>query len=282
MNCVLITVLLISGLDIFCQAVGEFRCEYKSDQVFEGKVEQSLLGLKDLQFTHFEDCEDALKKGFTISGVYRIKPNASARPFPVWCDMNAGAEGGGWIVIQTRFDGLVDFERTWKEYRNGFGNVDSEHWLGNNFIRQITENYDYELKIDLTGFTAGEFTSVKYSPFQIGSEDEKYRLYVGTFSNGVIAVQNRLSSHNGSVFETKDSDKDVRPTNCADSTRGAWWYVSCYHSNLNGVYMSEGRSTAVMGPQKADNVIGIVWRESFGKSFYSLKRVEMKVRKIRK
>ncbi|KAG4071287.1 hypothetical protein HA402_003991 [Bradysia odoriphaga] len=270
MNCVLVKVLLVSGLAIYCQAV----------EVSETKAEPSLLRLRELQFTQFVDCEDALHKGFTISGVYRIKPAASARPFSVWCDMDA--EGGGWIVIQTRFDGLVDFERTWKEYRNGFGNVDSEHWLGNNFIRQITQNYDYELRIELTGYLAYEFATVKYSPFQIGSEDEKYRLFIGKFSYGGLPVPDKLLHHNGSVFSTVDSDKDVRPNNCADYARGAWWYVNCYQSNLNGVWMTEGRSIAIQGPQSSDNVVGIVWQDLFGKKFYGLKSVEMKVRKIRK
>lgn len=123
---------------------------------------------------HFDDCEDAFNHGFTQSGVYRIQPKASLRPFKVWCDMES--EGGGWTVIQTRYDGLVDFYRTWKEYRNGFGSVDSEHWLDNNFIHQLTVYNNYELKIELTGFEMNEVASAKYSPFKIGSEDEKYKL----------------------------------------------------------------------------------------------------------
>ncbi len=276
MNSVLIITILINGLAIFCEAAPEFRFEYKGDGVFDAKVEQSLLSLKDLQFSHFDDCEDALNKGNEISGVYRIKSAASVRPFPVWCDMDA--DGGGWIVIQTRFDGSVDFERTWKEYRNGFGNVNSEHWLGNNFIRQITQNNDYELKIELTGYIAKEYATVKYSPFRIGSEDEKYQLSIGAFSNGGVAIiPDRMIYHNGSIFSAKDSDS----SSCAKVVRGAWWYVSCYHSNLNGVWMSEGRSIATQGLQSSDNVIGIVWQDLFGKQFYSLKSVEMKVRKIK-
>ena len=220
MNGNFVVVLLLATSSVAGQSSREFFCEFKSDGVFEEMVEQSLRRLTERPFTYFDDCEDALKKGFTKSGVYRIKPEAAFRPFQVWCDMES--EGGGWTLIQVRYDGLTDFFRNWVDYRNGFGSVGSDNWLGNNFIHQLTENNDYQLKIEVTGFQENEFAFAKYSPFSIGSEDENYKLYVGNFSS-VGEVRDSLSYHNGFMFSTKDNDNDVWTSNCAERHKGAWW-----------------------------------------------------------
>ena len=44
----------------------------------------------------------------------------------------------GWTLIERRQDGSVDFYRTWDEYRDGFGDLEGEFWLGNEHIYQIT------------------------------------------------------------------------------------------------------------------------------------------------
>jgi len=41
-------------------------------------------------------------------------------------------------VIQRRLDGSVDFYRGWEEYKWGFGNMESEFWLGNEYIYELT------------------------------------------------------------------------------------------------------------------------------------------------
>ena len=41
---------------------------------------------------------------------------------------------GGWIVIQRRTSGDVDFYRGWKEHKNGFGDLSGDFWFGNDRI----------------------------------------------------------------------------------------------------------------------------------------------------
>jgi len=75
--------------------------------------------------------------------------------------------------------------------------------------------------------------------------------------------------HNGYKFSTKDQDNDANSINCAQLYKGAWWYRSCHHSNLNGLYHGGSHST------DADCVNWVEWRGHF----YSLKFTEMKLRK---
>ena len=43
-----------------------------------------------------------------------------------------------------------------------------------------------------------------------------------------------LGYHRGMSFSTKDRDNDKWSSNCALGHTGAWWYKSCWYSNLNG------------------------------------------------
>lgn len=57
--------------------------------------------------------------------------------------------GGGWTVIQRRLDGSVSFDRSWREYRDGFGDLHSEFWLGNDHIHDLSSQGEYSLRIHL-------------------------------------------------------------------------------------------------------------------------------------
>lgn len=85
-----------------------------------------------------------------MSVVFRIKPKAVSRV------LRHGIRRR-WMDVAT-YDKLIDLSRNWKAYRNRFGRVDSKHWFRNIFIiYQITENKDYQLKIEVTGFEENGF-----------------------------------------------------------------------------------------------------------------------------
>lgn len=108
-----------------------------------------------------KDCEDIFRKGGESSQMYLVRPELLQTPYKVYCDQ-ATQNGGkasslsfhwffhrilfcstftrqgfirmfltyfwcsfflGWLLIQNRLDGSVDFGRRWDDYKRGFGNI---------------------------------------------------------------------------------------------------------------------------------------------------------------
>ncbi|XP_046440792.1 fibrinogen C domain-containing protein 1-like [Daphnia pulex] len=182
------------------------------------------------------DCHDALNKGgrHLMSGIQRIQPLSSSAPFFVQCDMET--RGGGWTVIQNRFDGSINFLRGWNDYKQGFGNMATEFWLGLEKIHMITNQGVYELLIELTDFGLNQATA-HYTAFAIGSDAEGYDIrLLGTYEGD---AGDSLSYHTSMKFSTADNDQDQwLDGNCARDHTGGWWYRGCDTSNLNGQYLN--------------------------------------------
>ena len=90
-------------------------------------------------------------------------------------------DGGGWTVFQRRLDGSVDFYRAWKSYKNGFGDLNSEFWLGNDNLHRLTASADVMLRVDLEDFD-GNITYAEYTTFQVADEADKYRITFGGYN----------------------------------------------------------------------------------------------------
>ncbi|XP_031563108.1 ryncolin-2-like [Actinia tenebrosa] len=210
----------------------------------------------------YRDCLEIYESGEKRSGIYPIKPD-SQRPFQVYCDMTT--DGGGWTVFQRRQDGSVDFYRDWQQYKKGFGDLKGEFWLGNDYIYRLTARTPWSLRVDLQDW-GGVHKHAKYGSFSISAESDKYRLKVSSYSG--TAGDSFAQRHNNLYFSTKDRDNDPTGSgNCAVTSHGAWWYDTCYSSNLNGYYFQSPKN----------NYTAMAW-DSFH-SEISLKSSEMKIRR---
>ncbi|XP_058123413.1 angiopoietin-related protein 2-like [Anopheles ziemanni] len=155
------------------------------------------------------------------SGIYQIQPeNPFKQPMNVLCDQEYGS--GGWTVIQYRFDGSVNFYRGWQEYKNGFGSLESEFWLGLDRIFQLTASKPLELVV-LVVDVNGVSTFAKYDHFEIGDDSQGYVLKsVGAYSG---TAGDELTDLVGQKFTTLDIDSEIFEI-CAYT--GGWWHKDCF------------------------------------------------------
>jgi len=213
----------------------------------------------------YRDCLDVYNKGNNDSGTYAINL-PSGTPLNVLCDLGEETDSPGWIVVQQRKFGQVDFQRNWADYKHGFGSIDGDFWMGLESLYQITKDRNFELRIDMSDWTMNSAVAT-YGQFSLGPESDNYRLHIGEYSGN---AGDSLSWHNEMPFTTKDRDNDPFIRNCAHYQNAGWWFNMCAHSNLNGVYYSGGK-------YKRDYNDGVYWSEWKG-STYSLKYVEIKIR----
>lgn len=208
------------------------------------------------------DCLDLLHRGFNSSGLYQIDPDGNGA-YQVLCDQETN--GGGWIVIQKRFDGAADFANNWNEYKDGFGNLSAEFWLGNEKLHRLS-SMNQQLLVEIEDFN-GEKAHAFYDAFSVHSETEKYKLYVEGFSG---TAKDSLSAHSGHLFSTIDQDNNGSASkHCSRRFGGGWWYKSCGRAFLNGYYV----------PNSSGD-IGILWY-GWKRSAHRLKQTMMKIRTLR-
>ncbi|KAK3086207.1 hypothetical protein FSP39_015207 [Pinctada imbricata] len=184
----------------------------------------------------FRDCQDLYDKGHIVSGVYFITPLYSACSIPVWCEMETTP--GGWLVIQSRKNGELDFNRFWQSYKEGFGNIASEFWLGLDNIFLLTNQDHYELRVDLWDFNDNRVHAL-YKNFKIDGERDKYRIHLHDYEG---SIRNGLAKHNGMMFSTPDQDNDKWPNyHCGREWQAGWWFNNCWFAFLNGPYYNNTR-----------------------------------------
>ena len=88
-------------------------------------------------------------------------------------------------MFQRRLDGSVDFYRTWTEYKGGFGDLNGEFWLGLDKIHRLTSNNNNTLRVDLEDFERNT-AYAEYKMFGVMSENDKYKLILGSYSGKTV------------------------------------------------------------------------------------------------
>ncbi|XP_038122532.1 ficolin-3 [Culex quinquefasciatus] len=184
---------------------------------------------------YIQSCNEA-----HTSGVYELRLSTKSVPFTAYCDVESLY--GKWLVFQQRVDGSVDFNRSWVQYRDGFGAVgeSTEFWLGLEKLYQVTLSGSFELAIELKNET-GWYGFARYKEFAISGEADQYKIYrLGSYSG---SIGDKLGLHAGE-FKTYD-----RSFYCDNHFLGGWWFNNCEDCFLNGPYSA-----------KDETGKGIYWR----------------------
>lgn len=177
-------------------------------------------------------CQELKTLGENLDGVYDINPDGQGI-INVFCDQTT--DGGGWTVVQRRFSPYsANFERVWLEYKNGFGDLSGEFWLGNDNLHRLAASSSV-LRIDLIANT-GQTGYAKYGGFTVGDETTKFRWdmnsYQGNIGNRVYGHSHAAWNTRGMKFNAKDADNDNSPdTHCG--AYAGWWFNWCGLVNLN-------------------------------------------------
>ena len=147
-------------------------------------------------------------------------------------------QNGGWVVIQRRKQGDTDFQRGWKGYVEGFGDLEGDFWLGLEKIHRLTTGGSQIY------FILGHYNSslqndwAYYESFAVSDNLSGYKMHVDTFGYKG-SIKELLSYHDGQEFSTMDRDNDLFSHSCSTQYggNGGWWYQSCYRLGiLNGFY----------------------------------------------
>ena len=212
------------------------------------------------------------------SGVYTLRGLAGTfSTMQAYCELND--EHQGWTLVHRRTNGSLSFDRTWKEFEEGFGDLEDEFWLGLKAMHLMTDMGEWKLRVDmlvsegereqLVPVSEGERkelvpVSVEYNHFQVAGPEQNYKLNASEFNTSTM--YDILMGFHGNPFSTHDRDNDGWAGSCAELNKGGWWYPpTCFSDkglNLNKEY-EDG---------------GLEWKRSIYAAAVNVKSIEMKIR----
>ena len=134
---------------------------------------------------------------------------------------------GGWTRIMNRVKlekGNLFFNRTWQDYKNGFGSIEDNYWMGLENMRNIIGNKRMQLRIEMFNKT-DQIAFLVNDYFNIDSESNSYKLTLGSKTDG--NTYDSLIRCHIEKFSTFDRDNDKSSDSCAQKYNGGWWFFVC-------------------------------------------------------
>ncbi|GIY68712.1 techylectin-5A [Caerostris darwini] len=206
-----------------------------------------------LQQDRPRDCSEILDKDNSRSGVYTVWPSGGfkqGKSIRVYCDMSIDGNSK-----ERKLSKKQDFNLEWEDYKNGFGDLTEEFWLGNENIYALTNQGECEIRFDMQDNESDTRFAV-YSNFKIDDESSGYVLHIGNYSGN---AGDAMKYHDGQQFKTKETNAG------ADFLQGGWWIFEWAYAHLNG--------RLIPGENEPRSIHWHTWKQNIG-----LASVEMKIR----
>nr|BAN92384.1 self-incompatibility-linked fibrinogen-like protein-A [Ciona intestinalis] len=202
----------------------------------------------------YQDCKAIYDAGYVESCVYPIWILKLYKFIHVYCDMDVQAVSNntGWITVQRRINGEINFDRGWQNYVDGFGNVRGEHWLGLEHIHALTyQNTTTEwfgsyvtpprMRVDFVD-QEGVSAYAEYKLFEVSGAKQTYQLIAAYLDQATAIPANAIAPIFRNRFSIYDNNNVF--SNCPGKFYGGWWFSGCPRSNLNGLYPSQGEKNS--------------------------------------
>ncbi|KAM8715985.1 hypothetical protein ACLKA7_002946 [Drosophila subpalustris] len=161
----------------------------------------------------------------------RIQWSLIARTQCVACEGEIAEPG--WIVIQRRTNDNLDFNRGWKEYENGFGNISGSFFIGLKKLHNLTSMMPHELYIHLESLS-GEIRYANYNHFEIGNGSTNYKLISLGLYNGTAG-----DAFNDALYNEFMVNWNIYFFGDSTNLNTGWWISydqSGIGSNLNAAH----------------------------------------------
>ena len=120
----------------------------------------------------------------------------------------------GSVLIQQNVDRSNFFNRTWAEFKAGFGTITGNYWLGNDVLHQLTTCGSYKLHFDLQSLDTLKWFSAEYITFRVGNESTGYLMHAAGYTGNTSYDAFGYQSDEKFTTKDRDNDEDVGE-NCA-------------------------------------------------------------------
>ena len=147
------------------------------------------------------------------------------------------------ILIQRNDGSAGGFNRSWNEFKVGFGDRtgdDGVYWLGNEILHELTKIRNRTLRYVVFSTNLTRYM-LEYSNFSVDNENANYTVHLSGYdgfagdgnAGGPLGRTDRMS------FSTYDRDNDNwKNGNCSSEHGAGFWYDKCGYNFVNSKKMA--------------------------------------------